>query len=213
MRYANIQFIEGMVESFPGFVFWKDLASTYVGCNRKMSLSAKFTNPSNMIGKTDLDCPWDIFADAYQADDQKAFAGKKIERVEPVVIDDKITFVKVSKKPIFMDSKVIGVLAYSYEVSGLAEEAKVDEYTKSVVVNKNQIAKNFFNLTEKEAIVLYFLIRGHSANEIGNILCKSKRTIETQIISIKMKFQCNTKSELVKKAFAVGFHLVKPLCL
>lgn len=61
--------------------------------------------------------------------------------------------------------------------------------------------------------MLYFFIRGHSAGEIAILLVKSKRTIESQIISIKNKFHCDSKSELVKKSFSLGFHLIKPECL
>lgn len=54
----------------PQAIFWKDEASVYLGCNRTFALAAGLTDPEQIVGKTDLDLPWNREeAEAYRSDD------------------------------------------------------------------------------------------------------------------------------------------------
>ncbi len=62
-----------------------------------------------------------------------------------------------------------------------------------------------FDISKKEQEVLFFFIRGKSAQEISQILCRSRRTIEMHIDTLKTKLQVLTKSQLVEKAIMLGY--------
>jgi DNA-binding CsgD family transcriptional regulator len=52
---------------------------------------------------------------------------------------------------------------------------------------------------------LFFILRGRSAKQIGEIMSLSKRTIESYIENIKSKFGCNTKADLLLLAMTNGY--------
>lgn len=52
------QFLQTVLDTFPISVFWKDLNSVYVGCNRNFLKDAGLTAMPEMVSKTDYDMPW-----------------------------------------------------------------------------------------------------------------------------------------------------------
>lgn len=47
-----------IIDTIPISIWWKDKNSRFLGCNMKLAEEAGFRHPSEMIGKTDYDCPW-----------------------------------------------------------------------------------------------------------------------------------------------------------
>ena len=60
-------------------------------------------------------------------------------------------------------------------------------------------------LTERQSEVLFFMLRGKTAAEIGATLYLSKRTVETYINQLKERLDCPNKSALIECAIALGF--------
>lgn len=54
-------------------------------------------------------------------------------------------------------------------------------------------------LTEPEARSCYYLLQSKSIKEIAQLMILSPRTVENHLAKIKIKLDCSTKSELVKK--------------
>jgi PAS domain S-box-containing protein len=48
-----------VIDSIPQYIVWKDLQSVYLGCNRRFALMAGMNSPTQIIGKTDFDLPWE----------------------------------------------------------------------------------------------------------------------------------------------------------
>ena len=46
-----------VMDNIPIAIFWKDLESRHLGCNKVFAALAGL-EPEEMIGKTDLDMPW-----------------------------------------------------------------------------------------------------------------------------------------------------------
>lgn len=68
-------------------------------------------------------------------------------------------------------------------------------------LNKNsEFYKNVCKLTEREKEVLHHILCGLTSKQIANKLSISYRTVETHFNSIKNKFNCNSKSELISNA-------------
>ncbi len=65
-------------------------------------------------------------------------------------------------------------------------------------------------LSKKEIVVLFYFLRGKSAREIANIICRSEKTINFHLETIKYKFNVNSKSALIEKAIYNGFMNIIP---
>ena len=59
--------------------------------------------------------------------------------------------------------------------------------------------------TDKELECLFFLLRGKSSKETGDLLNLSPRTIEKRIDELKVKMGCHYKDELIEKCIALGY--------
>lgn len=62
---------------------------------------------------------------------------------------------------------------------------------------------NTIHLTKRQKECLYWLLKGKTAAETGEILKLSPRTVESYIHHLKRKFQCSTKAELISKALGL----------
>jgi DNA-binding NarL/FixJ family response regulator len=69
------------------------------------------------------------------------------------------------------------------------------------------------NLTARQQEVLFFIIRGKSARQIGTILNLSTRTIESHIENMKAHFLVKSKSELIAKSIMNGYANFMPKTL
>lgn len=66
------------------------------------------------------------------------------------------------------------------------------------------------HLSSRESECLFYLLRGKTAKQIARLLNLSPKTVEHYIENIKLKFQCQTKSELISKAIEQGFTNIIP---
>ena len=67
----STKMLQLVMDSIPQFIFWKDINSTYLGCNQNFLKTIGHNNIENLIGKTDYDMPWaKEEADMYRADDR-----------------------------------------------------------------------------------------------------------------------------------------------
>lgn len=75
-----------------------------------------------------------------------------------------------------------------------------------IISHENDIG----GLSKKEMVVLFYFLRGKSAREIANIICRSEKTINFHLETIKSKFNVNSKSSLIEKAIYNGFMNILP---
>ncbi len=64
------QLIDGILNSIPASVFWKDRNSVYLGCNALFAHDMGFANPKEIIGKDDFQLVRRAQADSYRSDDR-----------------------------------------------------------------------------------------------------------------------------------------------
>ena len=64
------QMLQTVLDTIPVRVFWKNLSSNYVGCNRPFALDAGFESPEELIGKNDFEMGWAEQAELYISDDR-----------------------------------------------------------------------------------------------------------------------------------------------
>jgi PAS domain S-box-containing protein len=65
------QMLQTVLDTIPVRVFWKDLASNFLGCNRCFALDAGLQSPAEIIGRNDFAMGWSEQAELYRSDDQQ----------------------------------------------------------------------------------------------------------------------------------------------
>jgi PAS domain S-box-containing protein len=128
--WESSQMLKLVLENMPAFVFWKDCASIYLGCNYLFAANAGLNSPEEIIGLTDLDLPWKhTEAESYRADDRMVMETglPKLNYEETqLTADGQVMAVRTSKIPLRnSQGAIIGVLGTFEDISERkrAEEA------------------------------------------------------------------------------------------
>lgn len=112
-RHRNM--LAHILDSVPQSVFWKDLDSVYLGCNKVFAKAVGIDSAEKIVGKTDFDLPWPRQeAEAYRADDREVMEQNRPKRhiIEPLQQADGTRFMIDTTKVPLTDEKgtVYGVL-------------------------------------------------------------------------------------------------------
>ena len=130
------QLLQSVLDTIPVRVFWKDLQSTFLGCNMPFARDAGLTAPEELIGKNDFQMGWRDQAELYRSDDLQVMRSgvPKIGYEEPQTTPEgKIIWLRTSKIPIRApDGSVTGILGTYEEITGSkrADQALRDSEAK-----------------------------------------------------------------------------------
>ena len=115
------QMLRLMLDTIPQRVFWKDRNAVFVGCNTAFALDAGFSDPAEIVGKTDFDLVWSGFADGYVAEDQaliKSGLPQLGSEQRELREDGRQTWVRINKVPLFDgDGNVVGLLGTCEDIT------------------------------------------------------------------------------------------------
>lgn len=118
--FDSRQALRAVLDSVPIRVFWKDRSSVFLGCNRSFALDMGFSDPSEVVGKTDYDASWSKSAEHFRADDAEVIASgeTKLTYEEPMQRDGRAVWLRTSKVPLLArDGSVAGVLGTYEDIS------------------------------------------------------------------------------------------------
>ena len=128
-----------VIETIPVRLFWKDKDCTFLGCNSLFAHDAGMQSADDLIGKTDFDMPWKLYAESYQSDDKGIISsGKSKIGYEEFLISatGERQWLRTSKVPLYdANNNIIGVLG-AYE--DITEQKKEEEIKRK---NDEQIRK------------------------------------------------------------------------
>ncbi|CAM4426137.1 MAG: Aerobic respiration control sensor protein ArcB [Legionellaceae bacterium] len=114
-------YLDNLLNQIPGYLYWKDKNSIYLGCNANFAKVAGLKAPHEIIGKTDYDLVWkDTEADIFRAGDQEALAGiQKLNFEEPqLMANGKYATVLANKVPLRdKRNNIIGVLGIYNDIT------------------------------------------------------------------------------------------------
>ena len=114
-------YLETIIHHVPHTIFWKDVNSVFLGCNKAFADGAGLSSPQEVVGKTDYDMPWTKEeSDAYIADDQAIMnSGIPKLAVEDIQKSDgKKIVLLTSKVPLFnKEGEVLGVLGIYTDIT------------------------------------------------------------------------------------------------
>jgi PAS domain S-box-containing protein len=116
--FNSRQMLQLVIDTIPVRVFWKDRNSVYLGANHALALDAGYSDPAELIGKTDYETTYAETADLYRADDRGVMETgiPKLNYEEPQTKPDgSRAWLRTSKVPLRNRAgEVIGVLG-TYE--------------------------------------------------------------------------------------------------
>ena len=112
------QMLQSVLDTIPVRVFWKDLDSNYLGCNRPFALDAGLQSPEEITGKNDFEMGWAEQAELYRADDRSVMETGRpklgYEEPQTTPAGDRI-WLRTNKVPLLdAEGRIKGVLG-TYE--------------------------------------------------------------------------------------------------
>jgi PAS domain S-box-containing protein len=197
-----------VMDNIPQAIFWKDINSVYLGCNKVFAHFAGVRTPENIVGKTDYDLAWTrAEAEAFRRDDRRVMDTNKpiYHIIEPQLqAGGKHAWLDTNKIPMH-DSEgiVVGILG-TYEDITERREAELElekakdqaelyvDLMSHDISNMNQAMLGYLEMAiellrlqgkEKELVERPMEIIGHSSKLIDNV--KKLRRLETGKVPLK----------------------------
>ena len=133
-----------VLDTIPVPVFWKDLDCVYVGCNLPLARDCGYSDPSELVGRTDFETASAQTAEVYRADDRQVMeSGRpKLNYEEPQVKPDgSPAWLSTSKVPLRdEEGRVIGVL-------GTYEDITERKLAQAALQERTEELERFFSLS------------------------------------------------------------------
>jgi DNA-binding CsgD family transcriptional regulator len=195
-------------EQLPGLCAWKkNREFSFVEMNNTCAQLFGFGHPASAIGKRDFDIPSGLceFAETFIENDRKIMqTGKTTHFIEIQPCMGNQWKVLHVVKSLLVEDNQLSVLGYCVDVTSTFfyfeqfVNARSRFYDKRV--GSFTIVRDHETLTTRQLECLFYLLRGKTAKQIGNLLKISSRTVEHYIEGVKDAFGCVTKSDLIDYA-------------
>ncbi len=208
----DIATLKSIYDGCAGIVTYKNTDLQFLYCNEYMLQFVGQNKMKNIEGKTDYDMPWEKFADIYTAHERETLLKNTSNTAIFPICDFAGDFkiVTCNRFQISKEGIIEGVLTHTNVVDNLAAleisnllDLKRFNYNEGTIKSAKFFAEIKLSIREEEC--LFYFIRGKSVKMIGLLLDISSRTVEKHIESLKQKFSCKYKSDLIDKAFELGY--------
>lgn len=144
-----------VIDNLPQLIFWKDVHSVYLGCNRTVLHMNQLERPEEIVGKTDFDLVWKDFAPLYRDKDHHVMATNTpeyrfIERITQA--DGQLGWLETNKVPLHdANGHVIGILGTAEDVTERKQaEELLKEYNQAL---EREVARRTQELEEKHTLL------------------------------------------------------------
>jgi len=216
--------VESMLAQMPGYFLWKDIDSNYLAGNLNTAKLFGFDDVDKLNGITDYDinCSAAQFAHLFLAQDEKL----KLKK-DPILVLDVHPYVNGEYKVLLINKSIfyndmgepLGITCYCTEVKQeiIVEMSLKLAKTDTFISNQKESVHYYLDdhyagltLSTRQEQCLFYLLRGKTAAQTGELLHISRRTVESHIDFVKEKMQVRKKPDLIGKAFALGYHEIVP---
>ncbi|EDN71172.1 Signal Transduction Histidine Kinase [Beggiatoa sp. PS] len=134
-------FLRLIIDNIPQLIFWKDIHSVFLGCNRRVAQFVQLKNPKEIKGKTDFDLVWKEHAEYFQDQDRRVMLTNipEYHTIESITRPNGSVFWgETNRIPLHDDSgKVVGILGTVEDITARkqAEDAlkKANERVTTVL--------------------------------------------------------------------------------
>jgi len=147
------QLLEGIINTIPVRVFWKDRNLVYLGCNAAFAYDAGFADPKDIIGKDDYQMGWRDQAELYRNDDRQVIEQGVTKYLieEPQTNPEGNTITLLTSKLPLTDSKgeINGVLGTYIDIT-------LRKKTEEALQESNEFNRQIIE-SAQEGIIVYGL--------------------------------------------------------
>jgi len=153
MICADVNFLEKIVELFPGHVCWKDVNGVFLGCNKSFLDTLGYKSEDELIGKTDYHLLSKKLADEIHKNDLQVVKAKKTIEFKEVAIDALGNqAIYLSKKVPYFDDKgeVKGIIVIA---SNITEDLKIQSKLDYLQKQRQQEYRNYLEYFEEQRFV------------------------------------------------------------
>lgn len=179
-------------------------------CSENVAELQGADSPKQMIGKSDYDLLWRDRAPLYYEEDAAALRGQLVQKYQTQNTIRGEIQILVCKSPLFNRSgDIVGTVGSSIDLTSHSVDHKFGKFDEK---NRLHLGPEFANeyLTSREVEVLRLLLLGRTGLRIADELGLSRRTVESYIIALKLKLQCETKGDIIATCFQYGLtHLTQ----
>ena len=215
-----------LIAQLPGLVFYKNTDFIYTAASYFAANLCGFENPDQFSGRNDFELRCDAADSAleFREEDSKVMiTGKHISSLQiHKFADGNIHIFLVRKAPLInSDKQIIGVCSMGSEVTnpatgqaifnllatGQGANKERGQHNQTYTINAND---HFNQLSSRESELIFYFMRGFNNKEIATLMELSPRTIESYLESIKNKFKCHTRNDLLLTCMHYGFSYIIP---
>ncbi|HEX7583085.1 MAG TPA: PAS domain-containing sensor histidine kinase, partial [Prolixibacteraceae bacterium] len=147
---ASQQLIEGIINSMPVRIFWKDRNSVYLGCNKIFANDAGFSDPKDIIGKDDFQMGWLDQAELYRSGDRQVMESgcPILYNEEPQTTPEGNTIILLTNKIPLQDSmgEICGILGTSMDITDRIVAVQKIELKNEELQKLNAEKDKFFSI-------------------------------------------------------------------
>lgn len=150
-RNASLQqsraFLEGLMNTLPYGVFWKDKNSVYMGCNEVLRKALQLENASDIVGRTDYELGFpEETATNYRAEDQQIIASgdaqMNVVSYVTSVNANRSMWRRGSKVPLLdAEGNIIGILGTVEDITREKLREEESQRTRQLLLATQEISK------------------------------------------------------------------------
>ena len=151
-----------VIDKLPQTIFWKDVNSVYLGCDRSFAELGGCKSSQDLIGKNDYDMPWTKEeSDWYRECDRRVMESNTPEYgiIETLVdAEGNLTWLETNKIPLHdLEGNVIGVLGTFEDVTERQEaEAKLKQSLRKLTDFQEALTHSaIVSIMDNEGIITY----------------------------------------------------------
>lgn len=220
---------QSLLEHMPCAVGIKNQDCIYVATNLKTAQLTGFKQPGQMLGITDaeLNCPAAELSEKFQQQDAEVisngdpqtnidiceYAGKQLK----VFLSTKKKIVDQERNPFLLFTMTeipVQTLSIIFNKLHTYNNATIKAICASYAVTNPKVSdsdkQQAKQLTPRQTECLFYLLQGKTLKAIAYQMNRSIKTIEEHVSKLKQIFNCYSKSELIEKAYALGYAQIIP---
>ena len=151
-----------VIDRLPQTIFWKDINSNYLGCDRSFAELGGCKSSRDIVGKTDYDLPWTKEeSDWYREGDRRVMDSNTPEYgiiKTQVNAEGKLTWIETNKIPLHDDEdNVIGVLGTFEDVTEKQEaETKLKQSLRKLTDFQEALTRSaIVSIMDTAGIIIY----------------------------------------------------------
>ena len=138
------EILQMVMDNIPQAIFMKDVNSRYLGCNKVFAKDAGLASADDIVGLTDFELPWlSEERESYINTDKRVMASGTAELgfEEPQTKNEKVSWLRTSKIPIYNSSnEIIGILGTYEDITEQKEmELAIKKNNRDLLSSNNKL--------------------------------------------------------------------------